>query len=255
MKTSFKTLLQRGAKPIGTWSDGHSATVVEVMGIAGFDFIFLDNEHGFHNAPNAVELVRTAECAGIVPIIRVPGPGYEDCIKKALDMGAAGVLVPNVTDAASAGLAVRHAKFAPVGSRGCCPYLRSNDYGIKYGTVNYYAKANEEASVILLMENREALDHFEDILAVEGVDSVFIGPVDLSVSLGVPGELDHPTMRDALEYMVETARKRRMPVGLFCESEEKVRRWMPRVDYITNGGDVGTLLQASMRQLKLYRGV
>lgn len=255
MKTSFKSLLSSGKKIVGTWTDGNSNTLIEVAGMVGFDFIIIDNEHGCHNNPNFVDMIRTAESADIVPIVRVPGPQLEDPIKKVLDMGASGILVPNVYNREDVERVVRYSRFAPVGKRGCCPYLRSNNYALKYGTVDYYEKANEEVTVILLIENKEAVENIDDILDVTGIDSLLFGRVDMSVSMGIPGQLTHSKMLAAVEKVTEKAHRKGIPVGMVGFGTEDTARWANsgEMDYVTVGGDIGTLIAAYQADLKVIR--
>lgn len=253
MEISLKKRLNNGDKLIGTWTEGSSETAVEILGLAGFDFVIIDNEHGCHTNPNLNALVRAAEVRNMAPIIRVPGPYVEDYIKKALDMGASGILVPNITNREDAELSVRYSKFAPLGNRGCCPYLRSNYYGTKYGTIDYYAEANDEVTTILLIENIEAVKNFEEIITVDGIDAIFIGPVDLSVSMGIPGQLDNEELVDAINYMIDKSHKNGIKIGMFCDGAERVLKWINKLDYITNGIDMNILLEASKNQLRAFR--
>lgn len=253
MEISITKRLRAGEKLFGTWTEGSSPTNVEVLGMAGYDFVIIDNEHGCHANPNFLHLIRAAEVRKIAPIIRVPGPDIEDHFKKALDMGASGVLVPNIYTKEDAEKCVRFSKFAPVGNRGCCPFLRSNYYGEKYGSIQYYSKSNEEVCTILLFETKEAVENIDDILSVPGIDGVFIGPVDLSVSMGIPGENDNPKLVKTIEYIVEKAHQHGYPAGLFCESAEAVMKWINKVDFITNGYDIGVLLGAETALLKQFK--
>ncbi len=256
MKQSFKQMLAQGKRPVGTWSDGNSNTLIEVAGMVGFDFIILDNEHGCHNSPSLVDCVRTAESALIPPIVRVPGPVVEDFIKKALDMGAAGVLVPNVANREQALLAVRYSKFAPIGNRGACPYLRSNDYALKYGTEDYYTRANAEVSLILLIENQDAVNNIDEILAVEGIDALLFGRVDLAVSMGIPGQIGHPLIHEAIESVSQKAKQKGIPVGIVGFGREDTVRWAHsgKMDFVTVGGDIGILIAAYQEELAAIRG-
>lgn len=117
MKKSLKNLLKNGQNVVETWADGESVTAVEVAGLSGYDFVIIDDEHGCHNNPNKLELVRAAENADIIPIFRVPGFSYEDSIKKVLDIGAGGILVPNISNRAEAKQAIRYSKFASIAQR------------------------------------------------------------------------------------------------------------------------------------------
>lgn len=256
MKINLKKEIASGKQIVGTWSDGHSNTCVEVAGMVGFDFVIIDNEHGCHNSPSLVDTVRTAESANIAPIIRVPNPHFEDPIKKALDMGASGVLVPNVETAEDAAQAVRYSKFAPLGKRGCCPYLRSNNYSLKYGTVDYYQKANEEVTTMILLECTEAVQNIEEIVKVPGIDALLIGRVDLSCSMGIPGQLNAPQMIEAIDKVVAVARKAGIPIGIVGFGHEDTVQWAHsgRVDFVTVGGDTGILIAAYQNDLNAIRG-
>lgn len=253
MELNIKNRLQNGEKLIGSWTEGSSPTNIEVLGMAGFDFVIIDNEHGCHANPNFLHLIRAAEIRNIAPIIRVPGPDVEDHFKKALDMGASGVLVPNIYDREDAELCVRYSKFAPLGNRGCCPFLRSNYYGDKYGSIDYYAKSNEEVCTILLFETAQAIENIDAILSVPGIDSIFIGPVDLSVSLGIPGEMDNPQLIESIKYIISKAREYGLTAGMFCDSAQMVMKWINSVDYITNGYDIGTLLSCEKELVASFR--
>mgnify|MGYP005801207551 CR=1 FL=1 len=253
MELSIKSRLVSGEKLFGAWAEGSSTTNVEVLGMAGYDFVIIDNEHACHSNPNFLHLIRAAEIREIAPIVRVPGPVVEDHFKKALDMGASGVLVPNIYTKEDAERSVRYSKYAPIGNRGCCPFLRSNLYGTKYGTVDYYPKSNDEVSTILLFETKESVANIDDILSVHGIDSVFIGPVDLAMSMGIPGDNNNLKLVETIRYIARKAHEYHLSAGMFCESPEMLRKWVNEVDYVTTGYDVSILLNAATKALQDFK--
>lgn len=247
MKNSFNDLKKLGRKPIGTWTDGHSNTVIEVFGYTGFDFVIIDNEHGCGNNPSFIDFIRSAEAADIVPIFRVPSPHNEDSIKKVLDSGGAGVLVPNVKMKEDVEAAVMYSKFAPLGNRGACPYVRANQYILKHGTSDYYGKENDDVTLMVLIENVDAIENFDEIINVPGLDAIVFGRVDLSVSMGIPGQIDHPTMTESISKMITKANDKGMYAGMVGFGDAEAIEWSknPDIDFVTNGTDIGTLIKSS----------
>lgn len=251
MKKSLKDLFKNKQNILGTWADGESSTDIEVAGLSGFDFVIIDDEHGCHNNPNKLDLVRAAENSDIIPIFRVPGFSYEDSIKKVLDIGASGILVPNISNKEDAEQAVRYSKYAPIGNRGACPYLRSNNYGTKYGITDYYSKSNEEVTIIFLIENVNAVKNFNEIISVEGLDAVLFGRADLSVSMGIPGEYEDPELLANIKSMIEDARDKGIPAGMVCFDYEDTIRWLnDDVDFITTGFGLGSTIRSNKNLIK-----
>ncbi len=254
MKKSFNDLFLKDQKPIGTWSTGAPINI-EIMGIAGFDFVIIDSEHNCADMPDFIHLIRTAENVGIIPIVRVAAGPVEEPIKKMLDAGAAGVLVPNVSTPEQAALAVSFAKFPPIGHRGACPYVRTNDYGTKYGTIDFFEKNNKESALILMMETREAVENFDEIVKVKGYDALYIGPVDLSISMGYNGDTKAKEVVEAMDFMERKAAENGIRIGQFAFSPEHMKQLLKNdnVAYATNGGDFGILLKAATAEMKSYR--
>ena len=227
MQKSFRELLHAEHRPIGTILQLPSEELVEILGHAGVEFLTMDTEHCPMSHAKIVSMIRTAEAAGVVPMVRVPDVSDEDSIKKALDGGAAGVLVPNISTAEQARLAVRYGKYAPMGNRGACPYVRANSFG-GGDCANYYERANAYTSINLLVEGPEGVQNLPEIVKVEGIDSIQIGAVDLSVSLGIPGQTNHPLVRKAIQDAGCLAAENGKVIGFFCSEPEdvsEVRGW------------------------------
>lgn len=243
MVKSFKDLMRRREKLIGTFMMTDSVEVLEILGEGGFEFVVIDEEHGGLQSVCYSNLVRTAEAAGVIPIFRTPGL-IEDSVKRALDAGASGVMIPNITSAQDARKAVSLSKFPPIGHRGACPYVRANHYG-EGDKMEYFRKSNEDVSLILLVEGPEGVANFDEILEVKGVDAVFFGPFDLSVAMGIPGDINNPKVVDAIRGMINKANAKGVFAGMLGVDAESTQRWMQEgADFILVMQDTLLLLKA-----------
>jgi len=217
--------------------------VAEICGLAGFDHVIIDCEHGPLSVGEAQNLIRAAELRGILPFVRVPRNEPSE-ILRALDVGAVGVHVPHVSTADDARRAVDACRFHPEGERGVCRFVRAAGY-TSVPAAQHFAEANARTIVVLHIEGTEGLDHLSEILEVRGVDVVFIGPYDLSQSCGIPGEVHHPKVREKMEGAVAQARAANAVVGTFVESPDEADVWVRLgVQYICYAVDVGIFYQA-----------
>jgi len=189
----FHGMLRENRPLLGFFIGFPSPAVVEMAGYAGFDFIIIDNEHGPASIETTENLVRAARAAGIPPIVRVSGANPKE-ILRTLDVGAAGIQVPQINTAEEARIAVDAAKYPPVGSRGVAFSNRAAGYGF-FGGEAHLAASNEKTVVVTHIETAEAVKNLDEMLAVEGIDVMFIGPNDLSVSMGYKGNFRHPDMQ------------------------------------------------------------
>lgn len=238
----FRSKLVAGDNVFGPFMKSGDPAFVEVAGYAGFDFVILDMEHGPSSVESMQNNVRAAIIAGALPIIRVERCD-EVAIGKALDIGALGVQVPQIENADQARAAVKAAKFHPLGARGVCRFVRAANYS-SLDKFEYFKSANE-TMVILQLEGKEALDNVDAILAVDGIDLVFIGPYDLSQSLGVPGQIDHPMVADTMRYIVQKAKDRGIAVGTFVDTLANLSKWKSvGIQYLSYSVDVGIFYEA-----------
>lgn len=211
---TLKPKLQRGERALGLFSIISSPALYEVLGYAGIDFVIIDAEHGPLSMETAENLVRAAEFAGITPIIRVRG-NEPSLILRALDTGAHGIQIPHVSTYQEALAAVRAAKYHPLGDRGLSPFTRAGRYGLD--PLKHAARANENTLVVLNIEGTEGLRNLPEILKVPGIDVIFLGPYDLSQSLGKPGRVDDPEVIDCLRTGAEMVRARGVACGSFAK--------------------------------------
>ncbi|HYL80594.1 MAG TPA: aldolase/citrate lyase family protein [Candidatus Acidoferrum sp.] len=198
MKNRLKEKLLSGQPALGVSVMFPSPQIVEMVGRLGFDWVLLDCEHG-SLSPESVELMTmAAEVAGITPIARPPVNSPE-AILRVMDRGAQGVQIPHVNTAAEARQAVESVKFHPSGSRGLAAGTRPAGYGFGLAAADYVREANRETLVCVQLEEAEALRNLDDLLRVEGVDVFFVGPSDLSQSMGYPGRPDAPEVQAAMD--------------------------------------------------------
>jgi len=222
MKNKLRRALLEREVTLGSWIQiGHPACA-EVMARAGFDWVCVDLEHGVIDLETTANIFRGLGGFDCVPVARLPlnDPIW---IHRTLDAGARGLIIPMVKTAAEAEAAVREAKYPPRGGRGF-GYSRANLYGADFEA--YIASANEEIALIMQIEHQDAIVNLDAILRVEGVDGVFIGPLDLSGSMGITGQLDHPQMVGALETYRSACRAHKKSAGLHIirPNADNVRR-------------------------------
>lgn len=212
-KNVTKEKLINGEVVIGTFVTFPSATIVEICGHAGFDFVILDAEHGPLTPGSCEDLVRAADVTGMTPIVRVTRNHPKDILRY-LDIGALGVQIPMVRTAEDARRAVEAVKYYPLGQRGAGG-ARASAWGMRGGFGQYMIDSNRETMVIIQIETQEAVENISSILSVEGVDAILIGRLDLSQSLGVPGKTDDPLVTETVDRLIEEAQGTDIAVGLF----------------------------------------
>jgi 4-hydroxy-2-oxoheptanedioate aldolase len=198
LKNKMKAKIKAGEPVFGISIMFPSPHLVEIIGLLGFDWVLIDCEHGSMTAENVEMLALAAERHGMAPIVR-PEVNRPDLIAKYLDRGCSGVQIPHVITRADAEAAVRAVKFAPEGMRGLARGTRAGDYGFLGDGPDMVKALNDETLVCIQIEDKEALDNLDDILLAEGVDVFFVGPSDLSQSLGHPGDRSHPDVQSAIE--------------------------------------------------------
>jgi 4-hydroxy-2-oxoheptanedioate aldolase len=232
----LRAKLARGGA-VGPFCKTCDPAFIEVLGRAGFDFAIIDLEHGPNSVQTAQELIRAAELAGLAPVVRVK-ENNTAIIGEVLDIGAAGVQVPQVNDAGRAREVVRAAKFAPLGQRGVCRFVRAAGYSSQ-DRFRYFREANETL-VIVHIEGQEGLAGLAGVLGVEGIDVVFIGPYDLSQSLGVPGQVEHEKVTAGMRAIIAECARKGIAVGTFVETVEGAGKWRSLgVSYLAYSVDVG----------------
>ncbi|MGD9998464.1 MAG: HpcH/HpaI aldolase/citrate lyase family protein [Acidimicrobiia bacterium] len=198
LENGVKARAARGERSYGVLFPWVAPDLVELFGHAGFDWLFIDAEHGCIGRESCEILVRACNVVGMTPIVRVP-EAREPVILSYLEAGALGLIVPHINTADDAREAVAATQYGPAGHRGACSTSRIANYGVTQTPNEYFAAANNEITVIALIEEKEGLDNLDQILAVEGLFGVSIGPGDLAMSMGLPGQIDHPDVQRAVQ--------------------------------------------------------
>lgn len=195
---------------LGIYIENSSTTIVELAGLAGMDFVRLDLCHASFDINVIESMILAAERQGIAPIVRLDFD--EQKISKVLEMGAMGIIVPDVSTAEKAKAVVNAAKFSPVGNRGMFSATRKSNYG-SIDAVTFKEWSNREIMVGIQIESMQALDNIDDILSVRGIDIVLGGRTDLSNALGVPGQKEHPSVLDAEEKIFSAAKSKGIAIS------------------------------------------
>ena len=188
MSKVLKQKIQNSELTIGSWISLAHPAIAEVMANAGFDWLVVDLEHSVITIREAEELIRIIDLSGVTPLVRLT-TNSPDQIKRVMDAGSHGIIVPMVNSADDAESAISAVRYPPDGNRGV-GLARAQGYGVKFN--NYFKSNQNDAVVIVQVEHIEAVNNLEEILSVDGVDGYLVGPYDLSCSLGIPGEFDHP---------------------------------------------------------------
>jgi len=209
-----------------------SAALVEVLGYQDWDFIVFDGEHGMVDPSDCENMVRAAELQDVTPIVRVT-TNSPPVILRYMDTGAQGLHIPWINSRLEAEQAVKSVKYEPLGIRGLAS-SRAADYGQAISFGEYVNKANKETLVVIHIETAEAVEQLPEILTVEGLDVIFIGPTDLSHSLGVPGQTDHPIVKTAMEKITEAVSETDLDLGIMVSDAQAAQEWRERgARYIT----------------------
>ena len=223
-KNLLNEKMQRREPVSGCMIQGCFPAFVEICGLAGFDFIFIDAEHGAISPKDCAELVRAAEVRNTVPLIRVPNAN-PDTILGFMDIGAMGIILPGVSTKEEAEQAVRAVKYYPQGNRGLNA-VRASDYGMTKPLAEYIVDANQETIVFAIIENTTAIKNLADILSVDGLDGAILGTSDLSQSLGVPGQGKHQKVQEAYHLFVEEGVKSGKAIGTVVRPGERVNGYL-----------------------------
>lgn len=219
MKKNFRDLLRSGDKVVGTILQFYCPEAIEILAFSGYDYVVIDNEHSPATYEQTLNMIRTADSVGLACLIRVPEIS-EDAIKKAFDMGCSGIKVPTVSNLEEAKLVVEYAKFAPLGKRGACPFVRANRYACRENNKVFYKEENANTVLSLNIEGPEGVKNVEQIIRLDGVDAVSVGRMDLSVALGIPGEVEHPSVKQAVKDVARIAHECGKYAGVFLDRAE-----------------------------------
>jgi len=237
INTRMREKLERGEVVFGTFFKFASANLVELIGLAGFDFVIIDSEHANFTHGETEEMIRAAQLVGMSAVVRV-ADASEANVLHALDSGASGVQVPSLGSAADAARIVRHCKYHPIGERGWAPGCRAGDYAFTPAK-SYIEQANRATLVVVHVENARMVADVEALCAVEHLDVLFLGTGDLSQSLGHPGNPKHPDVLKAVDTVIEAATRHGKQIGAVASNADDLAAYVQRgVRYIAWQSDL-----------------
>jgi 2-keto-3-deoxy-L-rhamnonate aldolase RhmA len=224
-----------------------------IFAAAGYDFVFIDMEHGNYNMETVADLIRGAKSAEMATIIRVPRL-ETFFISRVLDAGAEGIMVPMTSTKEQAEEIVRYSKYTPLGQRGFGNQTGQTDYK-PLKTPDFMKEANEHTLIVAQIETREAIENVDSILSVEGIDVGLIGPNDLSISLGVPDQMGSEILTKAIDKVVEMAKKKGKATGIHIANIEALRKWRSKgMTVLAYSTDIGFMYNASKSSLEELKG-
>lgn len=205
LKNLLREKMLEGQPTVGTFHEFSSPAALEIEAYGGMDYVIIDSEHGPVDVETAQSLVRTAKLAGTTPLVRVKD-GQRNSILKMFDIGAMGLIVPNIRTIDEVKELVSYGKYHPLGKRGVAPTAGSHYWTQEYtshGVEHYFEIANREQLIIPQCETKECLEDIENIAKVDGIDGIFVGPYDLSVEMGMPGDFGNPEFVKAIDRILK----------------------------------------------------
>jgi 4-hydroxy-2-oxoheptanedioate aldolase len=235
--------LRSGGRAIGTWCSLDADSIVELLALAGFDVVLIDLEHGEIGTHALPTLLRAVTAGSATPLVRVREPSQ---LGPALDAGAPIVMAPDVTSAEAARAVVAACRYAPLGRRGAAPMVRDASYALRPFAEHV---ARTDPLIGVQVEGPEGIAELDAILAVPGVGLVFIGPFDLAVHLGVPGQVDHPAVVAAVRDIVARADARGIVTGAWAPDVPTARLWFEAGVDLVSVDSATTMLARTARGL------
>jgi 2-keto-3-deoxy-L-rhamnonate aldolase RhmA len=218
MTMTFRDALQSGKPLIGTLLTVASSEVAEALALLGFDWIFIDLEHGSLSIKDAQVAIQAVANRSFT-LVRVPD-GTPENIKRVMDTGCNGIIVPMVSSESYARKIVALAKYPPLGERSV-GLGRAQGYGLRFA--EYLASANAQTAVVVQIEHRDAIGSVDQIAAVPGIDALFVGPYDLSNSMGLVGQVSHPHVVAAIDKVRAVCARTSLPMGIYCSNADQAR--------------------------------
>ncbi len=248
---TMKQALKQGKVVFGPMiSEIRSPGLAVMFARSGFDFFFLDTEHSCFSLETVSDYVTAARAAGIPMIVRPPTRKSHESLSRPLDIGASGLLVPQIQTVQDARNVVEWTRYQPVGGRGMA-LERQHTHFEGGNAVETMARLNEEVLIAVQIEHRDAIENLEQILSVPGIDVAFVGPADLSASLGKPGKKSDPEVEKAIQKVIDVSRKCGVIPGIHTGTVEEARQWIGRgMRMIGYGTDIKLIQQVCKQSVK-----
>jgi 2-keto-3-deoxy-L-rhamnonate aldolase RhmA len=248
-----KEALKKGKLLMGTMlADIRQPSIMQILVNAGFDYVIIDNEHGAFGIESIADLSRMARILGLTPVVRVPELTYAH-VAQSLDAGAQGIMLPRVVHPNQVHQVLQIMKYPPVGKRGTAMSRGQTDF--RSGPlVENMAFANANSLLMVQIETAESLQHLDEIVQIAGVDCLFIGPTDLSISLGVPGQPEAPAVIEAIERVIQRCKAHGVATAIQANDLAYARRWVERgMEIISYSSEIGLLTAAASAGIQSIR--
>ncbi|MGO4386738.1 HpcH/HpaI aldolase/citrate lyase family protein [Microvirga sp. 2YAF29] len=248
---TLKQRLQNSEKVLGCWTMLGNPHVTEILALAGFDYLILDQEHGLGDPTSLSLQLQAVSATSATPIVRVPWNDHV-YLKRVLDAGVEGVMIPSVETAEEARAAVAACRYPPLGRRGtAASTVRASSYGM---APDYVSTCADNLLIVIQIESAKGVGNIDEILAVEGIDVMFIGPYDLSATVGQMGNLKHPEVAGLIETAESKIKKSGIPMGTVphpgCTYKDMFARGY---QFVNAGSDVARLRDGSLADVKAFR--
>lgn len=248
---SLKDQFSAGDPPAGSWVSLASPAAAELVAGLGFEFVVVDTEHTPLSTETVADLARAVDAAGDTSLVVRVADNDPVLVKRVLDVGADGVMAPQVNTVAEAEALVEAVRYPPGGVRGVAG-SRASDYGRTLG--EYYGRANDDVVVLPQVETDRAVQNARDVAAVDGVDALFLGPADLSADLDCFGDYDDPAHVEAVDRLLAAGADAEVPVGTLAVADEEIDMWHGRgFEFLVVGTDVGYLTSGAQAAKERYR--
>jgi len=234
---NIKTRIYNGETLVGCWLNLGSALTAEIVGMSGFDWVLVDIEHGSGSEGQVLQQLQALEHTPAASIVRVESYQRQR-FHRILDFGAEGIMCPRIQTPAEARQAVKAIRYPPEGIRGVARMVRATNFGSDFK--EYYSNQKKNLVCIVQIETEEILDSLDSVAAIDGVDVLFVGPMDLSVALGVFGQPDHPKFIDAIKATADAAIKEGKAAGILLQKQEEFEKYYELgFRFIACGSDSG----------------
>lgn len=247
MLNKLKDAIHEKGSAVGTFLSVSTPSMVEILGYTGMDFVVIDTEHGPYDTMPMSDLIRAAGSSGLSPVVRVADVTHKE-IQRAVDNGAEGIIIPCLREINDFRKAVDLCKYAPVGSRGFIKGRGSgfgNEEWAKGSLEAYMRSSNEKVLLLPQCETLEALENIEEIAAIEGIDGIFIGPFDLSISMGIPGQFDAPRFQEAVGRVLDACKKNGRLCMIYTSTAKEAKQYLKMgFDAVANSIDTIMFMNA-----------
>ena len=257
MLNKLREAIEKKKYAVGTFLGAANPSIVEIMGYTGLDFVVIDTEHGPYDTMPMSDLIQAAESKGLSPLVRIADITHRE-MQRALDNGAEGIIIPCLKSIDDFRKVVDLGKFAPLGNRG---FIKGRGSGFgnepwASGTLTEYMQnSNDKVLLLPQCETKEALDNIEEIVQIEGIDGIFIGPFDLSICMGIPGRFDAPEFKAAVDRILRACKQAGKLCMTFTGTPEEAKMYIDKgFDAVANSIDTIVFAQAYRSMVDEIRG-